>query len=1631
MKDWVVTGICLLYAETWQGFVVGAVLVGIEASALARGLNPRWISISDDLKISPPAYVLQVFYAALLFVPSLLLTSRPGRHAEEETPCIGRGGDFPPLRRRAGYQYDVCTFQMRQFEDGKPFSVFLPSDDQDKIAESASAPARHSAALQRSCEKSRGPRDLAKAKALAAAPPAAAAGGLPEALRLRLPFMALAGKLQGHMIHQVKEIQSLVSEGVPAPQPLIFGAAPPRPAPLPLEQQRERTQNAVNKALELVQGWHQRECLLQCLRSVEPLDSFAATWHELRRSALQRCDETRARLAEVSGDHAVLLEFIGGGYGANVAAAWVMPQEDWNAFKDYVRQKPAESISNESPVMPVDVCLGLSLLNVALESGGDEIARSDELIAVIQDGSECGEAGTWAKKDQGMEKGGDDICKSLLHNSRTASLSVLSLTLRAIFNLFLHFKRHLKVQLEIFFTSVHLKIAGCGTASYEQRELALESLVEFCREPSLMLELYENYDCDVRCTNLFETLVKFLVTHAVPEEARGNFTSLHKLAFSGLLSILHALALRCASHKHFHEQLDLEPTTPPSGETELQRKKDQKRRLTIAARTFNSEPSKSTGALQGLGLLSNPLTPESMAEFLRHTPGLDMNIVGEFLGKRHDFNGQVRKAFLDTFPFAGLGLVEALRLFLATFRLPGEAQCIERLMESFAEAYFRSQPVADGAGAASEEKPQNPLAVTRWVPRERSEEADRDARDAGRAGGPEDGAGEERVARVSAVNAMRQEPTRVPMASSDTIFILAFSIIMLNTDLHNPGVKKKMCLEEFVRNNRGIDTGKDLPQYFLSDIFEAIRDDEIRLHGASSSQATDDQVIDDFFWEGILLRSESIDAFSTTERLLSEAPPGSTERDMLQVLVDCQPMPMLTLCYESIPDAAVAMQAMMGFQDLARISAYFDQMETVSGLVRTIFQYCSHAAAGGTVSVRCQIALGSAEQCVAHFGGIFREAEWRGVLEVLLQLWALDLLPPHLSEFDDFSGTDGKPLESLCNIRPLYPPPAASATADAGPSAICRGRSVAESEDAGPAQATEHEGDGFLESLARWFEDETRDDEEEDEAFCARPPDLLLAPPLPGKPKVEASAGATPASLPVDAADPGTVHQKVKQYVAKSGFVEVLSSTGMGKLPTESLQGLAKALVQLSRPSKWFAQAEEAQASGAAAEWHEVADPVFCLELLTNITCMPLPASNLLSHIWPLVSTHFERLLQDRYVIAGHGTVETQFIERLIVNTLRLCIRLIGNAELVPTLLTLMQYLSKLPGKLFSAYSERIACGILVLVQEATLPHSGLCNIFSLLSRISEFPAGVGACSAGIECLNFWLSDDQESNAPPAPKGGRIAVLLSLQQLPELLKTLKAFAQGSCAPAALGHLSSLVPQLARGARCLPPEAQSQWRSLWVPTLQALADIAREGSQRASAEAFVYLQRLLLETSTDLALPWEELEFAAWKECLEQVLFPLLQAPSRGDGMGDMENVLSSTVMPCRCPSVLQQDVAALRQANAAQLVCRVLLTHMSQWLKTSPARFSVLFLRLLHILVSEATVETSREPLVESLKNLLLVISADPAFGELSSPKQGETLLEAAWGVVAPSLPELRREVSLILDPSAVEPGEVPESPPI
>lgn len=59
----------------------------------------------------------------------------------------------------------------------------------------------------------------------------------------------------------------------------------------------------------------------------------------------------------------------------------------------------------------------------------------------------------------------------------------------------------------------------------------------------------------------------------------------------------------------------------------------------------------------------------------------------------------------------------------------------------------------------------------------------------------------------------------------DTAVILSFSILMLQTDLHNPNNVRKMTCPQFVRNNRGIDEGHDVNEAILTGIYRRISEE--------------------------------------------------------------------------------------------------------------------------------------------------------------------------------------------------------------------------------------------------------------------------------------------------------------------------------------------------------------------------------------------------------------------------------------------------------------------------------------------------------------------------------------------------------------------------------------------------------------------------------------------------------------------------------------------------------------------------------------------------------------------------------------------------------------------------------------
>jgi len=183
-----------------------------------------------------------------------------------------------------------------------------------------------------------------------------------------------------------------------------------------------------------------------------------------------------------------------------------------------------------------------------------------------------------------------------------------------------------------------------------------------------------------------------------------------------------------------------------------------------AAQLFNKKSSSGIQYLIDEGILSSPVTSESVASFLRNAVilGLDKRAVGEYLGEMGKipivdsnlhvskiyewdrFHKETLQAYCASFHFEGLSLLDSLRMFLASFRLPGEAQQIDRILQAFADTCSR----------ICEESMNGRLKLF-----------------------PDD-----------------------EKHASDTAYLLSFSIIMLNTDLHNPNIRRdrKMTLDAFV-----------------------------------------------------------------------------------------------------------------------------------------------------------------------------------------------------------------------------------------------------------------------------------------------------------------------------------------------------------------------------------------------------------------------------------------------------------------------------------------------------------------------------------------------------------------------------------------------------------------------------------------------------------------------------------------------------------------------------------------------------------------------------------------------------------------------------------------------------------------
>ncbi|KAJ5889025.1 hypothetical protein N7495_009066 [Penicillium taxi] len=436
------------------------------------------------------------------------------------------------------------------------------------------------------------------------------------------------------------------------------------------------------------------------------------------------------------------------------------------------------------------------------------------------------------------------LCLSLSRNGSSAVSHVFKVCCEIFWLMLTYMRVMMKKELEVFFKEIYLAILEKRAAPSFQKQYFMEILERLGGDPRALVEIYLNYDCDrTALENIFQNVIEQLSRYAsLPAVAsasqqhhyqenhvklssvnaewyrRGtlppSLTStnispppppavpvipadyiLKQQALESLVEMLRSLdswasqrhddqpapspAVLSKSIDNSRESIDTNilisprpelaegsPTgqstpVPDDDPNEIEKVKQRKIALMNAIQQFNFKPKRGIKLFLSEGFIRSD-SPEDIAAFLLRNDRLDKSMLGEYLGEGNTENIAIMHSFVDKMEFAKRRFVDALREFLQHFRLPGEAQKIDRFMLKFAERYTDQNPNA--------------------------------------------------------------------FANADTAYVLAYSVIMLNTDQHSTKLKgRRMTKEDFVKNNRGINDNQDLPAEYLEAIYDEIGSNEIVL----------------------------------------------------------------------------------------------------------------------------------------------------------------------------------------------------------------------------------------------------------------------------------------------------------------------------------------------------------------------------------------------------------------------------------------------------------------------------------------------------------------------------------------------------------------------------------------------------------------------------------------------------------------------------------------------------------------------------------------------------------------------------------------------------------------------------------
>lgn len=160
------------------------------------------------------------------------------------------------------------------------------------------------------------------------------------------------------------------------------------------------------------------------------------------------------------------------------------------------------------------------------------------------------------------------------------------------------------------------------------------------------------------------------------------------------------------------------------------------------------------------------------------------------------------------------------------------------------------------------------------------------------------------------------------IANEDAVFTLTYSVIMLNTDQHNPNVKneKRMTLNDFTKNLRGVNGGGDFAPDYLEVIYDSIKTNEIILPDEHNNKQAFD-----YAWEGILVKTASAGALTLCQTNIFDADMfAATWKPIIATL---------SYVFMSASDDAVFSRVVLGFDQCAQIASKYGNVEALDHII--------------------------------------------------------------------------------------------------------------------------------------------------------------------------------------------------------------------------------------------------------------------------------------------------------------------------------------------------------------------------------------------------------------------------------------------------------------------------------------------------------------------------------------------------------------------------------------------------------------------------------------------------------------------------------------------------------------------------